>query len=104
MEISFGAHDLGTYPYATGQVYGGGEQTEENQMPIEETGNMLIMLAATAKLDGNADFVKSHWNTIEKWADYLMSKGFDPENQLSLTTLPGILPITLTYQPKLLLL
>lgn len=71
----FACHDIGTYPIANGQVYGG-------DMPLEEAGNMVTLAAMISKLDGNVNYASKYWNILQTWTDYLAQNGQDPANQL----------------------
>lgn len=82
----YAPHDLGTYPIDNGRVANAMES-----MPVEESGNMLLMIAGIAKAEGNADFAARYWPLLSKWADYLKANGLDPGNQLCTDDFTGLL-------------
>ena len=104
-EEDYAPHDIGRYPYATGQVYaacdrsvfrqsaavyppyylypaGADAYNPHDQMPVEECGNMLIMLYAALRATGDASLIQAHRATLAKWAKYLCEYGEDPGEQL----------------------
>ena len=88
--LDFAPHDVGQYPLVNGQVYWVDRNPDGTakyinpygQMPVEECGNMIVLFAAIADVEGNADFAKPYLETIKKWNEYLIKFGFDPEDQL----------------------
>ena len=65
-------------------VYDGEENLYDNryQMPVEECGNMILMLAAAMKADGEKALIKEYLPTLKKWVRYLEEYGEDPGEQL----------------------
>jgi len=68
----FAEHDLGaSYPNADGHNDGGGEN-----MPVEESANMLIMAAAYLRYAPRAEasgYARLHYRILKRWADYLLA-------------------------------
>lgn len=83
---SYAPHDLGTYPLDNGR-----NPSRMESMPIEETGNMLLMIAGIAKAENNAQFAARYWPLLSKWADYLKANGLDPGDQLCTDDFTGLL-------------
>lgn len=126
-EFDFAPHDVGRFPYATGQVYGlAGEKSGsafdgsngtvfpffyqypagsriydfKYQMPVEECGNMLILTAAVCKLDGSPDFAAPHMEVLKKWCEYLLTYGADPGEQLCTDDFAGHLSHNVNLSAK----
>ncbi len=78
---TFAPHDLGSnYPNATGHLNGTGEE----DMPVEESANMLIMTAAyLARMPAasQAAFATAHYPILKQWAEYLVDNALDPNLQ-----------------------
>ena len=85
-KFPYAPHDVGQYPLANGQVYGYDRKTrvmqDYYQMPVEECGNMILCVAALCKAENSLKYAKKHKEVLNGWTDYLVSVGWDPENQL----------------------
>ncbi len=86
-------HDIGHYPIAFGQYYG-------TDMPVEESGNMLTLCAATCKYAESYEYARKHWETLTTWADYLMEFGLDPDEQLCTDDFAGHLAHNVNLSAK----
>lgn len=85
--LAWAPHHLGLYP--VGNI----EPSQQEQMPVEETGNLILMVAGIAQAMGNVDFVPAqYWPLIDSWGDYLWSTAYDPGNQLCTDDFEGPSP------------
>ncbi|MFC7178133.1 glutaminase domain-containing protein [Kitasatospora paranensis] len=71
----FAEHDLGSgYPNATGHNDG-----NEEDMPVEESADMLVMVAALVqRLASGTAFAQAHYPILHQWAEYLVANALDP--------------------------
>ncbi|KAI5238898.1 DUF1793-domain-containing protein [Aureobasidium subglaciale] len=74
-------HDIGAnYPNATGHDLG-----KDERMPIEETGNLFILIDAYEKATGDKTWAAQYSDLWPGYAEYLAHNGLYPEHQLSTT-------------------
>ena len=119
----FAPHDAGRYPILYGQQYASRLRAKhqqdgntiapyylypagsdlymfEKQMPLEESADMLLMLAAAGKADGDYTLAEEELPLLEKWCDYLIRYGEDPGNQLCTDDFAGHLARNVNLSAK----
>ncbi len=79
---NFANHDLGFYPFANGNLYGDPKANNGSTMPLEESANIITLVAMMARLDGDLDYVEKYWSILTSWNQYLIDYGQDPGDQL----------------------
>ncbi len=88
---TFAPHDLGqTYPIAAGQHH-----PQEEDMPVEESANALIMVAALLQRLPAAEakeFAQTHYAILRQWAEYLVANALDPGDQFNTDDFTGHIP------------
>jgi len=119
-EFDFAPHDVGRYPFVTGQVYalkrnldtyetyepmylfpaGCGIYTDRYQMPVEECGNMLVMMASAVKYGADKELIEKYENLCLTWAQYLIRYGEDPGDQLCTDDFAGHLARNVNLSAK----
>lgn len=104
-KYDFAPHDAGRYPILNGQIYAAYLRMKNDaagithapyylypssvdaydpskQMPVEESANMILMLAAAGRADGDYRLAEEHLDTLRTWCQYLLKYGEDPAEQL----------------------
>ena len=81
----YSMHDLGShFPNATGHIEG-----DDEYMPVEESGNMILMSYAYYKFTDDAAYLRLHYPKLQQFASYLMDFSLMPGIQLSTDDFAG---------------
>ncbi len=100
---TYSIHDLGAYPNAVGHPDGNDEQ-----QPLEECGNMLIMTLAYAQRANDNAYLSQHYSMLnlisqmvhrlikvtdilKQWTGYLIQEALIPQDQISTDDFAGSL-------------
>jgi hypothetical protein len=84
---TYAIHDLGAnFPRAIGHEDGNAEE-----MPVEESGNMIIATLAYAQRANDIGYLKTHYNMMKQWTQYLVQDSLIPGHQLSTDDFQGAL-------------
>jgi hypothetical protein len=70
------------------------------QMPVEECGNMLVMIASTIAVDGDTTLARKYFNSLKTWVKYLKKYGLMPGNQLCTDDFAGHLDKNINLSVK----
>ena len=119
----FAPHDVGRYPVLNGQIYAAylraknhsegntvapyyyypasvDAYTHTKQMPVEECGNMLLMMAAVGYADGDWSMAETDLSILRMWSQYLLTYGEDPGEQLCTDDFAGHLARNINLSAK----
>ena len=122
-KYDFAPHDVGRYPILNGQIYAAYLRTKnqatgithapyymypstvdayrpEKQMPVEESANMILMLAAVGYADGDYSLAKENLDMLRMWCQYLLKYGEDPAEQLCTDDFAGHLARNVNLSAK----
>ncbi|KAL5535348.1 hypothetical protein ACEPAF_3442 [Sanghuangporus sanghuang] len=81
----YALHDLGAhYPRALGHNDG-----LDEAMPVEESGNMVIMSLSYTQATGDDTLISTYFDLLDQWTQFLINDSLIPANQLSTDDFAG---------------
>ncbi|KAI0796743.1 DUF1793-domain-containing protein [Abortiporus biennis] len=84
---AWSVHDMGaSYPKALGHNDG-----KDEPMPVEESGNMLIMTLSYTQRTNDKSLITTYFNLLDQWTQFLITDSLIPANQISTDDFAGSL-------------